>query len=180
MNSKTIIPAKLTAKQQCFVVEYMVDLNATKAAERAGYSKKTARVIGAENLTKPAIVQALEAKQSKRLQKREITAERVLDEIYKMAMLDPRKLFTTGGYLIPVHELDDDTAASIAGIEVSELFEHEGKDKKFTGLLKKIKIADKYRGLDLLGRHLRLFGSEDSRGLDDGQMGLLIDAIERS
>lgn len=49
----------LTIKQQLFVDEYLIDLNATQAAVRAGYSKKTARQVGSENLSKPVISQAI-------------------------------------------------------------------------------------------------------------------------
>jgi phage terminase small subunit len=69
---------KLTAKQEKFIKEYLVDLNATKAAERAGYSKKTAGVIGDENLKKPYIAEAIRAERDKTSQKLEITRESIL------------------------------------------------------------------------------------------------------
>lgn len=72
---------ELTAKQQLFVKEYLADLNATRAAIRAGYSEKTARSIGAENMTKPDIVAAIEAEMEKRIEQTEITAESVLKGI---------------------------------------------------------------------------------------------------
>lgn len=64
---------KLTAKQQRFVEEYMIDLNATQAAIRAGYSKKTARSVGAENLTKPDIRERIDELMEK------LAAERIAD-----------------------------------------------------------------------------------------------------
>lgn len=72
---------KLTAKQQLFVSEYLVDLNATQAAIRAGYSKKTAGSIGDENLKKPAIKAALNKAIKKRADKVNITAEKVLRDL---------------------------------------------------------------------------------------------------
>lgn len=72
---------KLTAKQSLFVKEYLVDLNATQAAIRAGYSKKTAASIGDENLRKPAIKEALDKAIKKRADKVEITAEKVLRDL---------------------------------------------------------------------------------------------------
>lgn len=77
--------AKLTNKQAAFVREYLIDLNATQAAIRAGYSKKTAGVIGDENLKKPDIANAIRKATQKRAEKTEITAERVLTEIGKIA-----------------------------------------------------------------------------------------------
>jgi len=78
MKKKT---KKLTNKQALFIQEYLIDLNATQAAIRAGYSKKTAYSIGVENLNKPVIAEALKIAQEKRADKLEITAEGVLADI---------------------------------------------------------------------------------------------------
>lgn len=69
---------KLTPKQKTFVQEYLVDLNATQAAIRAGYSAKTARQVGAENLSKPVIQEFIQAAMNKRSERTEITADYVL------------------------------------------------------------------------------------------------------
>lgn len=69
---------KLTAKQQRFVEEYLIDLNATQAAIRAGYSKKTSYAIGIENLKKPEIMQAVMEAKIKRSERTEIDADWVL------------------------------------------------------------------------------------------------------
>ncbi len=75
----------MTAKQQLFVDEYLIDLNATQAALRAGYSEKTARSIGAENLSKPDIEKAIaDALEARRL-RTEITQDRVLEELAAIA-----------------------------------------------------------------------------------------------
>ena len=73
--------AKLTAKQQAFCEEYMIDLNATQACIRAGYSESTAKEMGYENLTKPHIAEVIGELQAKRSAKTEITAEWVLSGI---------------------------------------------------------------------------------------------------
>jgi phage terminase small subunit len=148
----------LTAKQQRFVVEFLANgMNATRAAISAGYSEKTAESQGSRLLSNVKVAKIIGDKASKALAKREITAERVLDEIAKLAFLDPRKLFASDGSLVPIHELDDDTAASVAGLEVNELFEGDGEQKHAYGLLKKIKIADKGQNLERLGRYFKLF-----------------------
>ena len=72
---------KLTAKQEMFCREYLVDLNATQAAIRAGYSEKTAKEIGCENLTKPNIQEYIQAQMNKRAERVEITADYVLNGI---------------------------------------------------------------------------------------------------
>lgn len=74
----------LTAKQERFVEEYLIDLNATQAAIRAGYSEKTARQVGAENLTKPVIADAVARAQARRSEATGITAEWVLGQAVKL------------------------------------------------------------------------------------------------
>lgn len=69
---------KLTPKQQAFVDEYLIDFNATRAAIKAGYSEKTAKEIGAQNLTKLNIQQAISKVQRKRSERTEITQDYVL------------------------------------------------------------------------------------------------------
>lgn len=76
---------KLTAKQAAFVDEYLIDLNATQAAIRAGYSKKTAKEIGAENLAKPNIKQAIDAALANRSEVTERKASNVLADIQALA-----------------------------------------------------------------------------------------------
>ena len=147
----------MNARQTLFVIEYLKDLNATQAAIRAGYSVKTAEVIGFENLRKPKIAAAIQEAMDKRAKKAEITADRVLEEIAKLAFFDPRKFFRDDGTPIPIQELDDDTAMALSGIDVLEEFEGSGKDRVFIGYTKKFKLTDKKASLELLGRHLKLF-----------------------
>jgi phage terminase small subunit len=84
-NAPKPSPKSLTPKQQRFVEEYLVDLNATQAAIRAGYSAKTADAIGRENLGKPLIAAAVEVEKAKRAERTEITADRVLEELSLLA-----------------------------------------------------------------------------------------------
>lgn len=78
----------LTARQQAFVAEYLIDLNATKAAERAGYSKKTAGKQGTQLLAKPSISEAIEEAKKARQRRTEITQDKVIEEIAKYAFKD--------------------------------------------------------------------------------------------
>ena len=144
---------KLTARQAMFVSEFCVDGNATQAAIRAGYSAKTARQQGALNMANAAIASEIAKAQTKRLERNDVTAERVLQELARVAFLDVRKLLNDDGTMKPLSELDDDTAATIAGIELSEIRDGEGTP---IGVLKKIKIADKLVALDKLARNLGL------------------------
>lgn len=77
--------ANLTPKQQRFVDEYLIDLNATQAAIRAGYSEKTAKEIGSENLTKPNIAKAIQEAQSRLSNKAQVTVDMVVQGLLKEA-----------------------------------------------------------------------------------------------
>ena len=77
------------------------------------------------------------------MEKMEITTERTLREIARLAYFDPRNLFHANGAPKAIHELDDDSAAALAGIEVTEEFDGSGQDRVFTGFTKKYKLADK-------------------------------------
>jgi phage terminase small subunit len=149
----------LTPKQAQFVAEYLIDLNATQAAIRAGYSKKTAGAIGDENLKKPEIAAALAAAQQKRGERTEITADRVLQELARIAFFDLRKLYREDGTLKAMHELDDDAAAVLAGVDVVETQGNaavggEEGIKHIAEYVKKVKIPDKVGALSLAMRHL--------------------------
>lgn len=144
---------EMTDKQRRFVEEYLVDLNATQAAIRAGYSEKTAGQIGDENLKKPEIKQAIQARRKELSEKVEITQERVLKEYARLAFLDPRKLFDNTGAPLPIQELDDDTAAAIVGLDVVQV----GNSDVGIGDILKYKLADKKGALDSVAKHLGMF-----------------------
>ena len=146
----------LTNKQKAFVKEYLVDLNATQAAIRAKYSKKTAGAIGEENLKKPDIAKAIQAEMDKRGKRTEITADKVLQEIAKLGFADIRRVFNEHGQLLPVHMLPQEVAASISSIEVVTT-RIPGSDPVEVEHTSKIKFWDKRGSLELLGKHLKLF-----------------------
>lgn len=83
-TSKSKGVGKLTDKQQRFVEEYLIDLNATQAAIRAGYSAETARQIGAENLSKPVIQDAIQEAQNKRSERVQISQDDVLRDLMEL------------------------------------------------------------------------------------------------
>ena len=95
--------------------------NATQAAITAGYSKKGARVAGSRMLALTDVKAAIAEAARKAAEKSGLTVERTLQEVARLAYADPRKLYDKDGNLIPVHLLDDDTAATVASIEVVEM-----------------------------------------------------------
>ena len=86
-----------------------------------------------------------------------VTVNNVLKELARLAFFDARKLFTDDGKPKSIVELDDDTAASIAGLDVEEVFDGRGEDRVQTGVIKKWKIADKGQNLERLAKHLGMF-----------------------
>ena len=144
----------ITPKQQRFVDEYLVDLNATQAAVRAGYSERTANEQGCRLLANVSVKKLIAEAISKRSQETKITAERVLQELGRVAFFDPRKLLNADGSPKPINELDDDTAAVLSGMDITEEYEGSGEDRKFIGYTKKVKISDKVTALGLAMRHL--------------------------
>lgn len=152
----------LTAKQARFVDEYLVDLNATQAAIRTGYSKKTARQMGTENLSKPVIQEAIAKGMEDRSSRTGISPDRVLLELGRLAFVDIRKAYNEDGSLKPLHELDDDTAAAVAGMDVTEI----GAGDDAIGFVKKIKLSDKKGALELVMRHLGMLSPPGHVDLD--------------
>jgi phage terminase small subunit len=149
----------LTAKQERFVQEYLIDLNATQAATRAGYSAKTANEQGCRLLTNVSVRSAIEDAQKRRSERTEITQDRVLLELSRIAFFDLRKLYREDGSLKAMSELDDDAAAVLAGVDVVETRGNAaigGEDgiRHIPEYVKKVKIPDKVGALGLAMRHL--------------------------
>lgn len=156
----------LTGKQDKFVTEYLKDLNATQAAIRAGYSKKTARIIAAQNLSKVNIQAAIEAGQARRRHRMDVSVDSVVAELAKLGFYDIRKAVEWGNVpemdgdgeiqsypvkLVPSDDVDDDTAAAITEVSLTR-----------DGV--KVKLADKRAALESLLKHLSAVpnGGEDA------------------
>lgn len=143
----------LKPQQVLFIAEVAAGANLGDAAEAAGY----ARSAGYRLMKMPEIVEELLKRRASKLRRLEVTEERVLQEIAKMAFLDPRQLFYDDGSPKPIHELDEFTAACIAGIDIEEEFEGRGMGRRPVGAVRKIKFIDKLRANELLGRYLKLW-----------------------
>ena len=162
---------KLTAKQMRFVDEYLVDFNATQAAIRAGYSPKTAAAAAAR-LLRNVNIQAEIARRQKDLQRRtEISQDRVVKELARIAFADASDYACVETYMYENKDgtlsplqvvspkdtgvLSDDQRAAIAGIK-------QGAN----GI--EIKLHDKIKALELLGRHIGMFNDKLSLSGSDG------------
>lgn len=152
----------LTPKQTLFVQEYLIDLNATQAAIRAGYSAKTAKSIGQENLTKPAIAEAIAAAQEERAEKCEVNAAYVLNRLVEVDQMDVLDILNDDMALKPVSEWPKVWRQYLSGFDVAEMFEGRGEDRDMVGLLKKLRWPDKVRNLELLGKHIGVQAFKDA------------------
>ena len=154
-------PKKLTPKQARFVDEYLCDLNATQAAARAGYSARTANEQGSRLLANVSVRSALSEAMKAREKRTHITQDRVLQELARLAFSDIRKAFKEDGTLKLPQDLDDDTAAAMAGIDTITSSVHGGDEEAPLSLTtKKVKIADKNAALTLAMRHLGMLNDK--------------------
>jgi len=106
----------MSHRETVFVREYLLDLNGTRAAAAAGYSSKSASVAASRMLRKVKVQALLKQWMEERL---DLSADRVLQEIAKIAFFDLRKLVNQDGSLKNINELDADTVAAIAGFEIA-------------------------------------------------------------
>ncbi len=116
---------RLTDKQKRFVAEYLVDLNATAAARRAGYSEKTACEQAARLLANVKVQTAVQEAKQARQERTEITQDMVLRETAKLAFFDIRKMFDKNGKPLDISMLDDDTAAALVGLDVQDVADND-------------------------------------------------------
>lgn len=149
----------LTPKQKRFCEEYVIDLNGTQAAIRAGYSDSGAGVEATRLLTNANVKVYVQELQADKLNGNKITAQMVIDELGKVAFSDIRELMTVDNALLDVRQLEDKAAASISSIEVDEI-RSEGMT---IGQTKKVKLWDKLRALDMLGKHFGVFEKDNSQ-----------------
>ncbi len=152
----------LTPKQQRFVEEYLVDLNATQAAIRAGYKEKSAKSTAAKLLKVCGIAKAIATAQAKRSRRTRLSADQVLRQEAAIALCDPRGFFypedhERAGEPKSMCDLSEDQAAALASVEVFQ--DRNG------GVRYKFRFLDKNRALARLHKHYGLEngGREDRR-----------------
>lgn len=141
----------LSVRQQMFVREYLIDLNATQAAIRAGYSKKTAGSQGERLLNRSDIKAIVQKKMDERATRVDITADRVLEEIAKLAFSNINDFVDWSDGAVSIRAsagIDNKKLGAIS--EVSESATQNGSNIK-------VKMHDKVRALELAGKHLKLF-----------------------
>mgnify|MGYP000170549088 CR=1 FL=1 len=118
--------AKLSAKQERFCQEYMVDLNAAQAAIRTGYSERSAKVKGCQILSMPHIKARIKELKSKRIARVEANADYVLRRLIEIDELDVSDILDANGNILAVSDWPQSWRRTVSGVDVSELFDGSG------------------------------------------------------
>jgi phage terminase small subunit len=158
---------KIPDREIAFAKEFLLDLNATKAAERAGYSKKSARSMGSQLMAKERVRELIQAEMNERSKRTQIDADKVLDRLDKIGDVDIAQAFDSKGYLLCIHDIPPEVRRCIKGIDVFEEFEGVGKDRIQVGVVRKISFWDKVKANELIGKHLKLW--VDRLEVEDGE-----------
>lgn len=145
--------AKLTEKQQRFVDEYLIDLNATQAAIRAGYSAKTADVQGSRMLGNVKVQQAISEEMAERSKRTGINQDRVVLELAKIAFVKMTDLVDSHGRI--KDDATDDDLSCIESVKYKSSESDTG-----SSIEREVKIASKLKALELLGKHLGMWNDK--------------------
>ena len=153
------MPEIKNIKHELFCIEFLVDLNATKAYLRVFKTKNeaTARANSARLLAKANIQTRIDELKNERAERTKITADEVLKGIYTIANLDIAEIFDDDGNVRNINEIPEHIRRAISGVEINEIWEQNGKSKDKIGETKKIKMDSKLAAWRDLGRHLKLF-----------------------
>ena len=147
--------AKLTPKQELFCREYLIDLNATQAAIRAGYSEKTANRIASQLLSKLDIQEFLQEARDERNESVKTDSEYVLRRLREIDELDIIDIMDDSLMTFkPLSEWPKSWRISISGIDIQTIISGNGDDEPIEKLVRKIKWPDKTKNLELIGRHV--------------------------
>lgn len=155
--ASTFVDSKAALMREAFCREYVIDKNGNRAAIAAGFAKTGARQKAWSLLQEPAVQKRIVELTKRLLHKTDITAERVMLELARLAFSDVRGLYDEHGNLKPVHELDDDQAAAIAGLDIETSTSEDGKRSIRTT---KVRRTDKTQALQTLARHFKLVGTD--------------------
>jgi phage terminase small subunit len=152
------------AKRVKFVEAYMANGgNGKEAAITAGYSPATADVKASQLLREVKVRDILVKRRDEIATKFKLTTERVLQEVARVSYSDVRRLFNPDGSLKKMHELDDDTAAALAGVDVVEMAGADGVMAHIPMFTKKVKLWDKNQALEKAMKHLGLFEKDNEQ-----------------
>lgn len=148
---------KLRIQQEMFCINYVTDFNATQAAIDAGYSKDSAAEQASRLLTNVNVQHKISELVAHKIKAVNVTSQRVVSELHEIAFSDFREAYKDDGSIKDVKDMPDALRKAIASIEVEELWDGKGEDRRQIGVTKKIKFWPKDKALDQLGRYLKMF-----------------------
>ena len=156
----------LTAKQQRFIAEYLIDLNAAQAAIRAGYAVKGAKDQAYQLMQRPEVVAAIKEAIEARNQRVQVDADYVLNRLTEIDQMDLLDILDDDMSIKPLSKWPKVWRQSLSGFNIAEMFEGVGKDRDLVGLMKKIKWPDKVKNLELLGKHVNVNAFREQVAVD--------------
>lgn len=151
----------------------MVDLNATKAAIRAGYSEATARQQGQRMLTNVDIELAIQKAMDKRSERTKVNADYVLNRLVEIDQLDIADILDEVGGVLPIKEWPESWRKSISGIDIQEVLSGD-----IAALVRKIKWPDKLKNLELLGKHVAVSAFSDKQDTNVDNQTKMVDVLK--
>jgi phage terminase small subunit len=167
-----IMADKLTIKQEKYAQGLFTGMTQREAYKQAydasGMSDKCIDEEACLLAANPKVAQRIEELTNELRLRNMVTVERVVTEYAKLGFFDPRKLFNEDGKPLDISELDDDTAAALAGLDVQEVYEGTGDNREFVGYVKKYKLADKKSALDSMAKYLGMFTDKVELSGKDG------------
>lgn len=192
-------PKKLTPMQRSFALEYIVDLNATRAAIRAGYSERTAAQLAYQLLQNPLVAAEVARLQDEKALRIKMDADRLAMRLFEEADADIADLYEKDGSLKPIHDWPPIWRKGlVTGIEIEEQYDKDDEDaetefepqahggalkrnikpRRATGRIAKIKLSDRIKRLDLIGRHINVQAWKERKVIEaDEPLRLLAEQI---
>lgn len=153
--------AKLTGKQELFCREYIIDLNATQAAIRAGYSEKTANEQGTRLLANVSIQSFIQELKQDRVNRNKVDADYVLKRLVEIDQMDVADIINENGDLLPIKQWSKVWRTTLSGLDIAIIGSGDTE-----AIMKKIKWPDKVKNLELLGKHVGVQAFKDKTDLE--------------
>lgn len=147
----------LTEKQELFVLEYLIDLNATQAAIRAGYSARSARNQANRLMTNDDIQEAIKKANSERLERIKVDSDHVLQRLIEIDSLDISDIFNDNGTVKPFSQWPKSWLRSVSNVDITEKLDEEGSSI----IKKQIRRPDPLKAIELLGKHVAIQAFKD-------------------
>jgi phage terminase small subunit len=156
----------LNDRQERFCSEYLIDLNATQAAIRTGYSARTSKVQGARLLTNVNVIARVQELQAVRAERVGVDTDYVLERLVDEVEADMADLFDDNNRLLPINEWPLIWRQGlISSLDVQEIYAGQGKDRQHVGYTKKIRFSDRAQRLVSIGKHVNVQAFKENVGV---------------